>query len=931
MQENDKNDVLTCRNTGDVSEIINKHLAVIESFSVKIKEALNKGSQPDDIHNGQEEKAILLDLSNEIAAARNKDELFNGINIKLKSLFGVEKFTIVLLNGDQTCRSFEFDEKLYQPDGKGLNDSDLQKSTLPDSLLEDIIKSVDPVFMNLRDFILRISDVSYLHNWVSQGIEKVAAIVLKVSGEVIGFLHLYMEPELLMGLHSNLLRGVSAQLSVALSNIILIEEITQRKNEMELLLSINTAIASVRNAEELAAVIKLKFKQLLGCSHSGIAIFNADGQTVSPFLLEEEAKAKGHPDFIHAINGRYLVTDPVFSKAMQSDLPVLFDLDEMASHVDLPLYIKVNYESGRKALLVSRFDKENTVFGFWLLYFDKKQHLTSANLKLVQGLSYQLCISVANIIANQEIKSREKEKERLLDFSNSIASVRDKEALSKILKIQLFKLFSITNYAIYILDKKRNHYNPVFYDMSSILLNNTETAVDSSVASDINDDFLSPILSSDGPVYYHVSKDFTSELATSYLQLQDNLEAKDVTGIAVKIGSEDIALICFTHHDISEIKMQEALLKSICSQIAISVAHILANEKVNQQLVEIDRFKRKLEEETIYLKEEIEVNQNYAEIIGESPVMQKTFRLVTQVAPSDSTVLILGETGTGKELIARAIHNNSPRKNKLMVKVNCAALPANLIESELFGHEKGSFTGATERRLGKFELANNGTLFLDEIGEMPLELQVKLLRALQEKEIERVGGRGTIKVDVRIIAATNRELEKEIDEGRFRSDLYYRLNIFPIQLSALRDRKEDIPVLATHFIHRFAKKTGRQITTLGNRALQDMMSYSWPGNIRELEHLIERSILLSNGDTLKHIHLPSIKTGGTVVTSSGDVHLKTIDENECEHILRILKYSQGRISGPGGAADILGVPPSTLNSKIKRLGIKKEHLVDHNQ
>ena len=311
-------------------------------------------------------------------------------------------------------------------------------------------------------------------------------------------------------------------------------------------------------------------------------------------------------------------------------------------------------------------------------------------------------------------------------------------------------------------------------------------------------------------------------------------------------------------------------------------------------------------------------------IIGESPAIQKIFRLLQLVSPSDSTVLLLGETGTGKELIARAIHNGSPRHVKSMIKVNCAALPANLIESELFGHERGSFTGAVERRIGKFELAGGGTLFLDEIGEMPLESQVKLLRALQEKEIERVGGRTTIKVDARIIAATNLDLEKEVAEGRFRSDLYYRLNIFPVQLPALRERKEDIPLLASHFISRFAKKSGRTIETLIDSVLQELMRYDWPGNIRELEHLIERSILLAPGTTINHIELPCPRR--TAVSSPVSVPLKTIDENERDHILAIIKYCGGRASGTGGAAEILGVPNSTLHSKMKRLGIVRQHI-----
>jgi formate hydrogenlyase transcriptional activator len=343
------------------------------------------------------------------------------------------------------------------------------------------------------------------------------------------------------------------------------------------------------------------------------------------------------------------------------------------------------------------------------------------------------------------------------------------------------------------------------------------------------------------------------------------------------------------------------------------------------RLYAANQDKKLLDEEKTHFKIESETSWHFAGIIGGSPSMRKIFRLIQLVSTSDTTVLLHGETGTGKELIARALHNNSLRKGKLMINVNCAALPANLVESELFGHERGSFTGAFERRIGKFEQAHEGTLFLDEIGEMPLELQVKLLRALQEKEIERVGGRTAVKVDVRIIAATNRDLEREVDEGRFRSDLYYRLNVFPISLPPLRQRKEDIPSLAFHFITRLAKKTGRKIEMLSDRALQELINYDWPGNIREMEHLIERSILLTPGTRMNHIYLPPSRSK-TLSPVSVAVPLKTIEDNERDHILAIIKYCEGRTTGTGGAAEILGVPNSTLYSKMKRLGIIKKHI-----
>ncbi len=317
---------------------------------------------------------------------------------------------------------------------------------------------------------------------------------------------------------------------------------------------------------------------------------------------------------------------------------------------------------------------------------------------------------------------------------------------------------------------------------------------------------------------------------------------------------------------------------------------------------------------------------DHAGIIGTGNGMEKVYALLSQVAFANSTVLITGETGTGKELIARAIHQNSPRKNHPMVKVNCAALPASLIESELFGHERGSFTGAHDRRIGKFELAHNSTLFLDEIGEIPLELQSKLLRVLQEKEIERLGGRSTIKVDVRILVATNRDLLAEVKAGRFRGDLYYRLNVFPIELPALRNRKEDIPVLVSHFVERFARSAAKTIEGLSACAMTRLLEYQWPGNVRELEHLIERAVLLSPGPLIHEISLPSPEPPPGPPPTPKPLYRKTLEEYERDYILEVLNDCQGKVYGAKGAAQILGIPATTLHSKLKKLGIVKDEV-----
>ncbi|MGY3212675.1 sigma 54-interacting transcriptional regulator [Mucilaginibacter sp. HD30] len=313
----------------------------------------------------------------------------------------------------------------------------------------------------------------------------------------------------------------------------------------------------------------------------------------------------------------------------------------------------------------------------------------------------------------------------------------------------------------------------------------------------------------------------------------------------------------------------------------------------------------------------------FSGIIGGSHLLLTVFDHVMQVSRSDSSVLILGESGTGKEKIAERIHALSNRKDKPFVRINCAALPTTLIDSELFGHEKGSFTGAYDKKIGKFEQAHSGTIFLDEIGELPLESQSKLLRVLQEKEIERIGGRSTIKTDVRIIAATNRNLEKEVAEGRFRLDLFYRINVFPIVMPPLRERREDIADLAAHFLNIYARKTGKVVRGIAPQVLESMKNYHWPGNIRELENLIERNVLLTRDDMINSMVLPTqLEQSNGSITAEAKV--TTMSEGERAHIMAALKKCKGKIWGEGGAASLLNIPPTTLNSKMKKLGIRKD-------
>jgi formate hydrogenlyase transcriptional activator len=343
-------------------------------------------------------------------------------------------------------------------------------------------------------------------------------------------------------------------------------------------------------------------------------------------------------------------------------------------------------------------------------------------------------------------------------------------------------------------------------------------------------------------------------------------------------------------------------------------------EEIRERLIEIQRLKLDLERENLALRQEVRLVFEHREIVGSGQAITNVLRQVEQVAPATSTVLLTGETGSGKEMVARAIHRLSPRGERPLVTVNCASLPPTLIESELFGREKGAFTGALTRQAGRFEIADRGTIFLDEIGEMPIELQGKLLRVLEEGRFERLGSTRTIQVDVRVIAATHRDLKKEVGRGHFREDLYYRINVFPIEIPALRERIEDIPLLVWAFVNEFSEKIGKKIQTVTRKTMEALQRYPWPGNVRELRNVIERAVIVSAGDVL-NVQLPQLMKTDRQATI-------TLEEAERHHILGVLEMTGWRIKGPKGAAEILGLKPSSLYTIMERLAIPTKRKKD---
>jgi formate hydrogenlyase transcriptional activator len=344
-------------------------------------------------------------------------------------------------------------------------------------------------------------------------------------------------------------------------------------------------------------------------------------------------------------------------------------------------------------------------------------------------------------------------------------------------------------------------------------------------------------------------------------------------------------------------------------------------EELYAALAEVRRLKDQLHHENEYLRQEANAQLSQDKIVGQSPAIRRILAQVDQVAATDATVLLLGETGTGKEMVASAIHDRSPRRERVMVRVNCAAIPTALIESELFGREKGAYTGALSKQIGRFELADNSTLFLDEVGELPMDVQVKLLRVLEEKRIERLGSSKPVKVDIRIITATNRDLEKSVREGTFRKDLYYRLNVFPISVPPLRERREDLPQLVGTFIGEFSKTLGKNIESISSDSLEAIQQYAWPGNVRELRNVIERAMIIATGPRLK-IGVPKAKPPGTI--NGATARSLTIKDTERDHILSVLEMTNWRVRGKKGAAEILAIHPSTLESRMAKLGIARK-------
>ena len=697
-----------------------------------------------------------------------------------------------------------------------------------------------------------------------------------------------------------------------------------------LLLHLNEAIATIREKDKLFKAVTTKLRLIFPFEFIGINIFDEKLKMKRLFLRDyfgaDEAPAlpAGAEQFSPIAGSpiEKLVADP----RVQQFTPQQY----LAEYPDYAPFNKFS-KLGVTHLTAVPLHIGGRLTGFLTLASRRTPNLTAADEKLLEKIGSLIAVAVANTLAFEEVARREQERTLQLNITNALLSIKQREPLFRAVAEGLSKVVPFDYFGLRVQRAGRQEpfegfaefARPADDPASSLLAldpnrqNGLNQLDRSAMYHQLNDLLQKPgIYTADEfraqAQRYPLLRQIYDEYGTRAMLIAPIWERPDGAAVLILASPNPLA---FQAEDL-------ATVLALTPQIALALENLFAFEQ-------IEGLKAQVEQERTYLVDEINTSARFGAdsgaFVGSGPALQRAQLRISQVAPTDTTVLISGETGTGKELVARELHNASPRRARALIKLNCAALPAQLIESELFGHEKGAFTGAVERRIGKFELANGGSIFLDEIGELPLDLQAKLLRVLQEREFERLGGTKVLHSDARVIAATNRVLADEVAAGRFRADLYYRLNVFPIELAPLRERREDIEPLLRHFVQRLSKRLGKPIRQVRPADLAALQAYSWPGNIRELEHVLEQSIIVSQGPFLEFAGFAGAPLLAAPVAPAAPTAtaIKTLKEQERDHILAALQRTGGRVSGAQGAALLLDINPKTLEARMKKLGIRR--------
>ena len=691
------------------------------------------------------------------------------------------------------------------------------------------------------------------------------------------------------------------------------------KERYRTLLELNNAVVTHLTRETLWHAVSEILRRAVPMNGAAITIYNPNTDTYRYLAMESPVSSE------HFQAGMEFKRESSMSAwVFDHRLPVMrHDIEKEQKYENDRLLL----EAGIKSDCIVPLIVEGKCVGTLNVGSTEKNQYSQENLELLQEMANQIALAVVNMLSYEEIACLSKKVERsaeryrtLLEINNAMITNLNHEDLLHAISGILKRIVPLDGAVITLYSPKTDTFR--YYALETKL--NTDY-FRTGLEVQRKESMVASIFENQRG---RIRRDLTVEQRFANDRKLIEIGIRSDCIVPLIVGGKSIGTL-----GVGSTKKDQyceddlELLQEVANQVALAVSNMKSYEDVNE-------LKARLEKENIYLQEEIRSDHNFEEITGNSPALLAVLRKVEQVAPTDSTALILGETGTGKELIARAIHDRSNRKNRPLVKINCSAISAGLVESELFGHVKGAFTGALERHIGRFELADGGTIFLDEIGELPLATQVKLLRVLQEREFEPVGSNRPIRVDVRVIAATNRNLEESVGKGDFRSDLFYRLNVFPIELPPLRERGADIPQLALFFVDRFSRKFGKAIQGISRSTLDRLLKYSWPGNVRELQNVVERAVILSRSSVLELAPdlLPSLVASTGVPAPQSDLEdmrgsessgpsASTLEEVERTHLDSVLTKTNGVVEGPRGAAIILGLHPNTLRHRMKKLGL----------
>jgi len=712
------------------------------------------------------------------------------------------------------------------------------------------------------------------------------------------------EPHHYTGAEIDFLQQVAKQAAVAVDNALNFEKAHAAEQELRLLLEINNAVVSRLELPELLKAISACLRRVIPHDLAGLAIYDSRTRQLVAHVLEFPR----NQDFVEMGEPIPLEGTPegLAFASQQTVLIKKLNLSEFPAEI-VKRAAAEGLKSGCAVPLISR----GRALGTLSVVSLHEEAFTEDDAELLGRIGVQVAIAVENALSFEHARAAERqfmsERDRLrllMDVANHLTSNLQLRDLLQATAASVRRVMQCDIVTVHLPNEAGTHLQTYALDYPDgrwVLQDDVWQPVEGTLHGKVFRSGKPYVASRLDPSEYPVEAEFLASEGIIGGCIVPLLHRGRVFGNLGLGKKEDVA---YTDEEID-------FLAQLGTQVAIAIENALAYGQVAD-------LNDKLAQEKLYLEDEIRTEHNFDEIIGDSPALKTVLKQVGVVAPTDSTVLILGETGTGKELLARAIHNRSSRRGATFVKMNCAAIPTGLLESELFGHERGAFTGAIAQKIGRFELADGGSLFLDEVGDIPLELQSKLLRVLQEQEFERLGGTKTLKVNVRLIAATNCDLAEMVAGKRFRSDLYYRLNVFPIVSPPLRDRREDIPLLVRYFAQRFARRMDKEIERIPSDTMNALSRYAWPGNVRELENLIERAVILSSGTEL---HVPLAET--KAAAPEAPQRVTTLVTAEREHILRALREAKWVIAGPSGAAALLGMKRSTLQSKMVKLGISR--------